>query len=236
MRYHQGGELVLGDKALGEVHDYLGITRIEGCGMLVEQQHFRLAHDSHKQCECLALATAEEPDIVLEPVLQTNQLQKRAELFPLFIVEAYSQALHSLCFGGNHIVLDGHVCSRSLGRVLENASDRHGPPVFRAGRHIGSVENNFAVGYRIGSADQVEEGGFSRAVGTDDTDNIAFVHMQIDIVQSQFLVDRSRVEYFGDVAQIKHWWNPPSPHAWPATLQWLSSLPRQKMLHSGSVQ
>ena len=69
---HQGRELLAADDLLGEPDHLLGAPRVEGGGVLVEQEQLGAPVGGHEQGQRLALAPGEAADRVVEPVFQAH--------------------------------------------------------------------------------------------------------------------------------------------------------------------
>ena len=63
VRDHQRGELALAHDAVSELHDLGSGLRVEGCGVLIEQQQLGALERCHQQRERLALAAGERRDL-----------------------------------------------------------------------------------------------------------------------------------------------------------------------------
>src|SRR5699024_12284513 len=63
---------------------------------------------------------------------------------------------------------------------------------------------NFALLRREHARDQVEHGGFARAVAADDGDKVAVFYGDTHALQRLFLIDGADVEDLDDVFQFKH--------------------------------
>ena len=70
MGNHQGSEFVLFNKAVRQFQHFCSSCRIKRSGMLIEQEQFRAFKSCHQKCQCLALATGEQTDLYLQPVLK----------------------------------------------------------------------------------------------------------------------------------------------------------------------
>ena len=93
--------------------------------------------------------------------------------------------------------------------ILKQAANLLAAPVVRQLCDIPAVQRNRAAVRQKGSRDGVEQGGFARAVGAEDGDEIARVQMERQILQRLFLIDRAGVKGQTDVVQLQHLDFPP---------------------------
>ena len=67
-----------------------------------------------------------------------------------------------------------------------------------------TVEINRSVGRRVNSCDHVERRGLSRSVGTDERYDLAFIHFNIHVIDSQNAAElHGNVFYLKDI--FSHW-------------------------------
>ena len=82
---HQGSQSLLLHDLARQSGDQLGALRVQGGGVLIEQQHFGPGIGGHQQTQSLPLTTRKQSDFGFESVLQTElqDLQRLGETLPL---------------------------------------------------------------------------------------------------------------------------------------------------------
>ena len=113
--------------------------------------------------------------------------------------------------GKGEIFFDGHVGGGTFQRVLKHPSDELAALIVRQAGDVLTVQTNVAAVYRERTGNGVEQGGFARAVGAENGDEIAFFQVQTQVCQCLFLVDGAGVEGFGNVGNFQHLTSLPLP-------------------------
>jgi len=204
--YHHGGEPVLLDELVGQLQYDLGVLRVEGRGVLVQQDQFRPGEDHHQQGQRLALAAGKEGEILLHPVFEPHlQLdQFGAEGVAHLLVQAPLQPLEPFFVSDHHVVFQAHVRGRAEKRILEDPADVLRPLVLRVTGNVRIVQADGAGCGGDAAGDQVEEGGFAGTVAADDGDEVPLADFQVDAGDRLVLVHRPLVEDHGNILELNH--------------------------------
>ncbi len=196
-----------------ELQHLCGGGRIEGGGMLVQQEKLRLAQRGHQQGDRLALAAGEQADLGQQPVLQpeAKHLQPLTVLFGLFFGHLPAQAaLLPAPAGQGEVFHQLHVRRGAHHGILKNAADQPGALVLGKGSDVIAVQENAPLVHRPDAGDGVEHGRLAGTVAADDGDKVAGVQMQGQLVQGKLFIDGAGVEGLADLTDVKHFSRPPS--------------------------
>ena len=189
--------MVLTDDFLGKGQDLRGGLRIEGRGMLIEQEQVRTLQGRHQQGQGLALTTGQEADLTGHTTLEAEAetLERILIELPLLLGNrpAETSALPS-AEGEGHILLDLHVGGGTLHRILEYASDVLRTLALRLLRDVLTIDLDDAGIDRIGTGDHIEKGRLAGAVTADDGNEITIVQDQVDATQCLLFIDGSLVK------------------------------------------
>ena len=198
----------------GQAQHLLCCRGVQGRRVLVQQQQLGRDQCGHQQGKRLTLSAGQQPHGLLHPVLQPHIQQGQPvpeELLLRFAGPAEKSVLilGSAQIGQGQVLLDGHMRRRPPHGVLKQ------PPYFPAAlvlRLEGDVLPRQADGALIhieGPRDGVEEGGFTRAVGAHDGDEVPLLQTEGNSAQRLLLVHRSGVEGLGDTRKFQHLSVPP---------------------------
>ena len=206
---HQASDVLPGHDILGEGQHLLRRPGVQSRGVLIQKEQLGRHHGGHQQSEGLPLSAGEEPHRLAHPVLQPHPQQ--GELLPekglvLFVhpAEKGPLVLDGAEIGQGKVLLNGHMGGGPLHGVLEEPSDLPSAAVFRLESDVLPIQNNRARVGKENAGNGVEEGGFPRAVGPHDGDEISPFQAQIHIGEGLFLIDSAGVEGLGDPAQLQH--------------------------------
>ena len=208
MGHHEGHELVFLNDPLRKLEDFRGGPRVQGGGMLVQEEELRLSERGHQQGQGLPLAAGKEADFGRHPVFQAQaQLGEQILIAaPLFPGDPGLQGpALAAPEGQGEVFFDLHRGGRAEHRILEDPAEQGGPPVLGHTGDIRSVDDDAPAVHRPDAGDRVEQGGLSGAVAADDGHEIPVVQAKADIVQGDALVDGLCIEGFGNVGDLKHW-------------------------------
>ena len=222
MGYHKRSQVVLGYKLLGYGKDFGRCFRVKGGRMLVKQKKFGFLERGHKKGERLALSSGEKADLYGHPVLKPEAKPRKGVSVDFLLRRFYSPAetaLFSPSQGKGKIFLYFHSGGCSHHGILEHSADVFRSFKFRLTGNIYSVYFYFSGVYGIYSGDHIEGRAFSGSVSADDGHEIAFVKMEINAVQSFFLVYGTFIEGFFHIFYVKHFCHllPCTPFCPPAS-------------------
>ena len=227
---HERGQPVLLHDAVGQVEDLGRRARVEGRGMLVEQQQLWLLQGRHQKRQRLPLAAGEQADLRGHPVLET----KIQRMQPLLVFGAFSlgdapaeAAVLPAAGGKGQVLLDLHGGRGAHHRVLEHTAEEGRALMLRQAGDVGAVDDDLTAVDLEGARDGVQHGRLARAVAADDGDEIAVVESQVQIVQRGLCVDGAGVKGLAHIDEFKHGVFPPflpcrgtscpSSTGWPGT-------------------
>ena len=208
VRDHEGCEMTAVHDIRRDPEYLFRCLRVEGCGMLIEQQQLRVGHGSHEQGECLALAAGEQAYLGFQPVLESEVqgCDLLAEALALVFGGAPAKRRRLAAPGSDgEVFLDHHARGRAHHRVLENAADELRAAMLGPFGDIRAIDDDAALIDRIGPGDGVHERGFACAVAADDRDEIAGVEMQGNVMQGKLFGNRARIEGLGDMFNRQHY-------------------------------
>ncbi len=148
--------------------------RVEVGQRLVEQEHRRLAHDGAADGDALALPAGE---VARPPVEIGGELQRlrgaahaAVDLGLVRLGEAQAEG---------HVLVDAHV------RIERVGLEHHGD-VALGRRHVvdlAPADRDLAGGDLLQPGDQAQQGRLAAARGTDEDDELAVLHLEIDVVE-----------------------------------------------------
>ena len=205
---HHAGDVILRHDLPGQAQDLLRGGRVQGSGVLVQQQQLRRDQGGHQQGQGLTLAAGEEAHRVVHPVLQAQA--QHGELLPeLPPVGSRNVGEGGPAVGGpqvsqGHIFLNGHAGGGAPEGVLKEPANDLAALVVRQEGNVLAVQHNGAGIQPEGSGDGTEEGGFPRTVGAQDGDKVPGIQVEINAPQGYFLVDGADTEGFLNIGQSQH--------------------------------
>ena len=207
VRDHERGQMVFGDDGVGELEHLGGCRRIEGGGVLVEQEQPGILQRRHEKRQRLPLAAGQQSDLDAHAVLkpEAQRLQPLVEHLALCGRDLPAQAAPSAapCREGE-ILFDHHVRGRAGHGVLEHAPQQARALVVGQAGHVLAADDDAAAVDGPGARHRVEKRGLAGAVAADHGDEVAAVQVQLHAVQRAFFVDGAGVEGFADVCDVKH--------------------------------
>jgi len=207
VRDHQRGELALAHDAVSELHDLGSGLRVEGCGVLIEQQQLGALERCHQQRERLALAAGERRDLRGQAGLkaEAETAEQLTVLLLFFFRHAPGKTAALAAAGGEgEVLFDPHRGGGAHHRVLEHAADECRALVLGQVRDVGAVDDDLAGVDKERAGGGVEHRGLARAVAADDGDEVAVVQRQTQAVQRGLGVDGARVEGLIKFLEFKH--------------------------------
>src|SRR5438445_6843070 len=177
---HQRGLSVISHEAVQEIQDLVGALAVEVAGGLVAEQKRRIGHDRARDADALLLSAGELSRIVMHPVAQPHDRQRRLDVTPALRLRQAGQQERQLRVleGGEHgdqvvhLEDEPHV-ARSPGRQL-------------AGGHVGDLvpRHDDAPGRgHVEAAEQVEQGRLARAARAHKRDEIARVDVEVESLE-----------------------------------------------------
>ena len=217
---HEAGDLFLRHDALGQLQHFLGGGRVQGGGVLVQQEELGGDERCHQQGQRLPLAAGKQAHRLLHPVFQPHVEQGQLLTEDLFVLagDAGEDGVgRGSCpqVSQRQIFFNGHIGGRALERVLEQVADDLAALVFRRKRDVLPAQINAAFIRNEAAGDGVEEGGFTGAVGAHDGGKIACFHLQAHPVEGHFFIDGAGVERLVEVLQFQHFHLRPPPFSVP---------------------
>ena len=181
------------DAARSDAADDAGKARAFGRrqpgGWLVEEDEARLAGERARDLEEPPLAEGERGHIGPRELAEADELHElRGALAPARFFRARAAEHHGPERGAEarmradeHVVDDRH--SRERPVVLERAHHAaRGDAMRREAEDRLAGEAHVARRGGVGAGDQVEGGALARAVGTDDAEDLAFLHLEVEIM------------------------------------------------------
>ena len=196
---HERRQTVFLDDLVRQLQNLCCRRRVERCGVLVKQQQLRLLQRRHQKRQCLPLTAGQKPDLVGHALFQPQpqRVQPVIVILALLFRHApFERALFAAPQRQRQIFLDLHVGRGAEHRVLEHATDKRRALVLRQRRHVHAVNEDVPLVDRPDARDGVQERRFARAVAADDSDEIAVVEAQAQILQRLLGVNRAGMERF----------------------------------------
>ena len=206
---HQAGDLLFSHDALGQLQYLFGGGGVEGCGVLVQQQELGGNEGGHEQGQRLPLAAGKQPHRLLHPVLKAHIQQ--GKFFPEQLLILAGDAGEDSVGGGScpeigqrKVFLNGHIGGRALEGVLEQVADDLAALVLGRKGNVLPAQHDAALVGNETAGDGVEHGGFARAVGPQQTTDLAICHGKRDIVHGKMIAI-----LFGEMRNFDHVHNAP---------------------------
>ena len=156
------------------------VVGVERTRRLVGENHIGLIHQRPRHGHALLLATAQFVGLVFRTVLKSHKL------------EEFECALTEFTMGaaGNHSRNHDVFERREFGEELVELKDESDVPVAEVGQfatverqHVGTVDKEAASIGLVERADDLEQRGFARAAWAYDTDNFAFLDVEVDALE-----------------------------------------------------
>ena len=207
MGHHHGGELLLPDHLVRQLHDDLRRLGVQGGGVFVQDQEVEGRHGGHQQGHGLPLAAGQGAHLHVQLILQPQP--QGLELRP---IEVHALAVHAppkaeglaLVVRQGQVLQHGQVGAGARRRVLVDPA--HGGvalvvlqlgDALAAHQHVAALDGD-------GAADDVQQGGLAAAVAAHDGHELALLHLQGEVVEQALLGDGAGVVDLGDVTYFKH--------------------------------
>src|SRR6267143_5378005 len=173
-----------------EIPELAARDRIDARGGLVEKEERRLVQHGAAESEALFPATgklggqailigcgAVELDNFVDAALQARGL------------EAVDAAVELQVFRDGQIVIEAEVL-RHVADVLANG--------FRFGAHVEAFDEGRAAAERQKSGEHFDDGGFSAAIGAEETEDFAFSDAEADVVHGGEVAEAAHEKFGGD--------------------------------------
>jgi len=212
---HHRRQPEFGDQPAGQIQDEFRGLGVKGGGMLVQQQHLGLAGYRHQQADRLALATRQQPDLVIEPVLQT----KAETAKPFGRIGAHpapdrqpEPARPGPGMGQREILENRQILAGAHLGVLKDPAQHPRPAVDRPLRHVLPADRHRAPHRPAQPGNDIERGRLAGPVRADDGQELPLRHAQADAAQGAGFQRRAGVEGDMDVVKPDHC---RAPRVWP---------------------
>ena len=212
MRDHQRGQPVLLHDAVRQVKHLGGRARVERGGVLVEKQQLRLLQRRHQERQRLPLAAGEQTDLRGHALLKAEieRMETFLVLGALRLCDAPFQAPVLPAAGGEgEVFFDLHGGRGAHHGILKHAAEKRGTLMLRQAGDVRAVNDDLAAVDLERARNGVQHSRLPCPVAADDSDEIAVVQGQIQVIQRRFGVDRTGVEGFADIDKLKHGAIPP---------------------------
>ena len=187
-------------------------ARVERGGVLVEKQQLRLLQRRHQERQRLPLAAGEQTDLRGHALLKAEieRMQALLVLGTLRLCDAPFQSPVLPAAGGEgEVFFDLHGGRGAHHGILKHAAEKRGTLMLRQAGDVRAVNDDFAAVDLKRARNGVQHSRLPCPVAADDSDEIAVVQGQIQVIQRRFGVDRTGVEGFADIDKLKHGAIPP---------------------------
>ena len=205
--HHQRRELLVADELRGGLHDPVGGRRIEGGGVLVEEEDLGAVPGRHDERHNLPLPPRHRADRLVEALFESglDGREPVGRLGPQPAWRGPAEPHRPAPGGGDGEVLeDRQARGRPGPRVLEHAPDIPGAPILAPRRELVAGDMDAAGVEADGAGDRPQERALPRAVGADDDDERPRRDREADVVDGADERSARGGEGDGGVADVEH--------------------------------
>src|SRR5581483_6898385 len=194
---------------LEDLQDFRRRMAVQVSGRLVRQQYRRITHDGSGNRDALFLSTRELLRKMIDPLLESDQLQCRHNVVPplLLIQLGQQQRQFDVLEGRQH---------RNQIECLENVSDVFVPPACRLRiaktKDVLAEHPQFSRRWPVDRRNHVQQRCFSRPGRAHQCDKLSPRNLQGDVVQSRNL-ECVALEYLADAAHLNDFSLRPGPRS-----------------------
>ena len=197
---------------LGQLKDLVRSLWVQRRCVLIQQKELRLIQGCHQKSQSLPLSTREKPYFAGQAVFQAQAQggQLRPEEIPLLAGNTWAESTgFAPAVGQRQVFLNAHGGCGSHHRVLEHPAQIFGPFVLGKPRNVHAIQADGSAICGKDPGNEVQGGGFSRAVATDYRDKVSLFQGEVQAVNGPLFVDGASVENLVKSVEFKHGGHPP---------------------------